>query len=229
MKLAVVLLAVVSALALATVALAVADPGPITGDATSFSNAISQGWNVSCNANVTGDLFSSGIAGEGNVQVWTYYQDFVETTPEPGFPSGEGAVRMWDYVVKNNTINPTNGGAPYLLRSFSITYAGSGVPVPDVDDMDSSAPSWLASTSGTSVNWATTAGSGAEIVGGGVKQFLVETRQTAIGHDSLPASVQNGHAYNGFVCGPVAVPEPMSMLLGCLGLTSIAGFRRLRR
>jgi hypothetical protein len=221
MKTTIVLLAIVSALALATAAMA--DPGPATGDATSISNMTGQGWTY-----LSTGTFLSGISGEGSASVLTYYENFTETTPEPGFPSGEGAVRMWDYVVLNNTNNIATGSA-FLLRSFSLTYP-TGVSVPDIDDMTTSAPSWIASTTGQTANFATTEGSGAEIIGGGQKQFLVETRQTPIVLAALPASVQNGHAFNGYVSGPGnVVPEPMSVLLGCLGLTGIVGFRRIRR
>jgi len=52
---------------------------------------------------------------------------------------------------------------------------------------------------------------------------------TTIGPESWAnASAQDTYAYSGDVYGP-AVPEPMSMLLGLLGLGPVVGYAKLRR
>ena len=96
----------------------------------------------------------------------------------------------------------------------------------DPDDIANNV-GWGVSYSGFRLNYQTAAGSGLELVGGEVGQFNVETPETLTMLSDLPASGQNGHAFNGYVCGPGVVPEPMSIMLGCLGLTGIAGLRRL--
>jgi len=165
------------------------------------------------------NLFTSTTGG-GGVLVYSYYVNQTEAEPE-------GARTLWDYVAVNNTTNPTAA-----ISSFTIDYTGSGQSITDLDDIASD-HGWGFSTTGTLLKYSTPETGGNPIVAGGVPtgvgQFNVETAQLPIKVNTLHASAQDGTAYSGYVTGPApSVPEPMSILLGCLGMISVGGFRRLR-
>lgn len=59
-------------------------------------------------------------------------------------------------------------------------------------------------------------------------QFAFTTTLPFGGNSTVNASAQNGNGYSGSTCGPV-IPEPFSMILGAMGLLSVAGFKKVKR
>lgn len=59
-------------------------------------------------------------------------------------------------------------------------------------------------------------------------QFGFTTALPFGGNSAANASAQNGNGFSGSTCGPV-IPEPFSMMLGAMGLLSVAGFKKVKR
>ncbi len=181
-----------------------------------------------------GGIYISDLGQLGNATVDSFTLCGTSTfTSSPGFGyltcySYEMAVSggtLWDYCLQNNSYYPATGSA-FLIRSFTVDYTPTGIPVSDFTNVTSDR-GWGSNFSGFTLNWNTTEGSAASLNGGDVGQFNVETPQLPYEME-LVSSGQDGAAFTGSVCGPAVVPEPVSLVLGFLGLTSVASFRRLR-
>ena len=138
----------------------------------------------------------------------------VLTTATPVGPSW-----TWDYAL-----TPTNANN---IRGLTITLGTAAIGGVTGIVSPTGWTSVLNAVDGT-VSWTTPAGGGSTL-----DSSASETFHYAFSHpwgpsSMITASAQDTYGYSGPVVGP-AVPEPMSIMLGIMGLGSIAGFRKLRR
>ena len=170
-----------------------------------------------------------------------------------GTTSGASAVDITDILTSTTTaeilvLQCTNNALPgglngfsYLLTNpasntvhiggFTIEFPG----VPAVDFAVTQTPTgWIngivISESKINWKWIDFANPGEQLDPGESFQFAFTTTLPFGSDDSANASAQNGHGFSGETCGPASiVPEASSLMLGLMGLGSVAGLVRLRR
>lgn len=145
----------------------------------------------------------------------------VDTTVTPS-----GANWQWNYLV-----TPQNGATE--VQSFTV-YIGSigianlvGAPAADVPTLgvwNSEGWTTTVDTVNNAVQW--TSGVAPKLTPANPGTFWLVSKLPLSGM-MVDATAQNGGVYSGQVPGP-AVPEPISILLGTLGLAAVGGLRRLR-
>ncbi len=214
MRKTIALLMVAGAMVLAMAAGVTALPTYIT-DTAGLGSATLDGFTLCTPSTPPGGAFTSGILSEGTLNVYSY---------EMAVSGGT----LWDYAMVNTTNNPATGQA-YQIKSFSVDYTLTGFPQSSFTNEASNLIGWSyvwAGVNGLTMDFSTTNTSD-YLTGGACGQFNVET-PASVSMQDLAGTGSNGHSFNGYVCGPQAVPEPISVILGFLGLASVAGFRRLR-
>lgn len=133
-----------------------------------------------------------------------------------------GGIWDWSYLV-----TPQGGATNLSAFSLDVGAAALSPTGGNITNISSSggAAGWAASTStGVKIQW-TAGDSGAPLNTPAPGLFTFKS----IWGPSIYANARaiDGGTYEGRLRSPV--PEPMSVMLGVLGLSSIAGFRRLRR
>lgn len=116
------------------------------------------------------------------------------------------------------------------IRGLTLEFPG----VPVTDFVVSSTPTgWISGVvipqSKVIWSWTNFADPTQQLDPGEVFQFGFTTALPRGPDGAVNASAQDGHGFSGNTCGPGGIiPEPMSMLLGAMGLCSILGFRKLK-
>ncbi len=127
---------------------------------------------------------------------------------------------LWDWSY---LITPTNGAGDIVAFSLDIGTAAMGHMVAGSYNSSLGAANWAVSTTSSSVQW-TKGVAGVELNSAGQFGFK-STWGPYTGHYGY---AQDHGQYAARVPTP-SIPEPMSVMLGVLGLSSVAGFTRLRR
>lgn len=122
----------------------------------------------------------------------------------------------WEY-----TITPENGADG--IHIFTLNLSDDQLSTIDNSSISNNV-SWEQYKSSYGVSWST--GNQADVLGSGKSGTFSFESTLAPATISLATS-QDGAQYNGSVPTP-AVPEPMSIMLGIMGLGSIAGLKKFR-
>ena len=126
----------------------------------------------------------------------------------------------WTYAL-----TPHNGND---IRGLTITLGATNLAM--VTNVTSPV-GWTGAASGSAVYWETTPNGAYTLDSDQLETFTYGFDDPWGPVQMHQASCQDTYGYSGLVEGPEPppIPEPMTALLGIMGLGSVAGFRRLRK
>lgn len=162
------------------------------------------------------DIFTSDLTSTTTTQILVLNCSFCPKTPGPN---------EFDYALTNPLLNTDH------IRGLTLQFPG--IPTTDIVGL-TTPPGWtfgkVDAENKVFWTWTNFADPTQQLDPGETFQFSFTSNLGFGSGTSGSASAQNGNGFSGFTCGPTnVVPEPMSMLLGAMGLCSVLGFRKLRR